>query len=105
MEKKIFDSTLNDINSELSRVSFVGGWCPCNLDIKLLNKCKSSITDNLDRWLHIKRWFLNIKSYSTTECSKFPVINDNVNNNPLVKLVLNIFSEDTCLEIDKKVRQ
>ncbi|CAD6240095.1 GSCOCG00002500001-RA-CDS [Cotesia congregata] len=107
LKKKNFNSTLNEINSELSRVSFVGGWCPCNLDIKLLNKCKSSITDNLDRWLHIKRWFLNIKSYSTTECSKFPVINDNNNNNhnPLVKLVLNICSEDTCLEIEKKINE
>lgn len=101
------NSKLNDINLKLSRVSFIGGWSPCNQDIKLFNKFNSLFTNNnnTDCWLHIKRWLVNIKSYSAAECSKFPIVNDT--NDSLIELAISICSDVITSDghLDQKVRQ
>ncbi|XP_053596074.1 histidine--tRNA ligase isoform X1 [Microplitis demolitor] len=101
------NSKLNDINLKLSRVSFIGGWSPCNQDIKLFNKFNSLFTNNnnTDCWLHIKRWLVNIKSYSAAECSKFPIVNDT--NDSLIELAISICSDVITSDghLDQKINE
>ncbi|XP_015125532.1 histidine--tRNA ligase, cytoplasmic isoform X1 [Diachasma alloeum] len=62
-----FKSKLGDINTDLGDISYVGGWAPSYYDKKLYDICVDSLNGEIDSFPHLKRWFINVKSYEPSE--------------------------------------
>lgn len=95
---------LESLNNDFADVSYVCGWYPTSKDTKLFDLFLV-LNDELARWPHLNRWYINIKSFTREERLAFPAVEA-----PLTSLEKKI----TCLKgiccisknmLDKKVRQ
>ncbi|XP_063986424.1 histidine--tRNA ligase, cytoplasmic isoform X1 [Diachasmimorpha longicaudata] len=66
-----FKSKLGDINTDLGNISYVGGWVPSYYDKKLYDICIELLNGEIESYPHLKRWFINVKSYEPSERDKF----------------------------------
>ncbi|XP_033342044.1 histidine--tRNA ligase isoform X1 [Megalopta genalis] len=60
------ETQLESLNHEFAEVSYVCGWVPTTKDALLYDFC-ATFDERLSKWLHLKRWFTNIRSFDQAE--------------------------------------
>lgn len=103
-ERSDINVELESLNNDFADVSYVCGWCPTSKDTELFDACVI-FNDELARWPHLNRWYINIKSFTREERLTFPAAEA-----PLTSLAEKIKClKNTCYisknMLDKKVRQ
>jgi len=83
----------------------VCGWCPTSKDTELFDTLRIVLNDELARWPHLNRWYINMKSFTQEERLAFPAAKA-----PLTSLAEKIERLESTSYIsknmlDKKVRQ
>lgn len=61
---------LEEIDKRLTQYSYVCGFVPSKFDIDLRNKLGNNF--DVDKYVHIKRWWYHMRSFSESEISLFP---------------------------------
>lgn len=61
---------LEEIDKRLTQYSYVCGYVPSKFDIDLSNKLGSNY--DIDKYVHIKRWWYHMRSFSESEISLYP---------------------------------
>ncbi|RXG57390.1 Valine--tRNA ligase [Armadillidium vulgare] len=73
------------LNSHLANNSYINGYLPTDLDLKLVPHIAAS-GQNLSKYKHVLRWYLHISSFSLEEWKEFgnsnTMCNNNKSNNP-----------------------
>ncbi|KAI4494409.1 hypothetical protein M0802_008901 [Mischocyttarus mexicanus] len=65
---------LETLNNEFVDISYVCGWIPSSKDNQLFNLCTSYYNDDIAKWPHLNRWYINMKSFTEAERSNFPAL-------------------------------
>ncbi|KAH0955355.1 hypothetical protein HN011_004972 [Eciton burchellii] len=63
---------LENLNNDFVDVSYVCGWCPTSKDTELFDILHVIFDNELARWPHLYRWYINIKSFTQEDRLKFP---------------------------------
>lgn len=96
---------LENLNNDFADVSYVYGWCPTSKDTELFDTLRVVLNDELTRWPHLNRWYINMKSFTQEERLAFPAV-----ETPLTSLARRV-DKLKCARyinkdmLDKKVRQ
>lgn len=95
---------LESLNNDFADISYVCGWYPTSIDTELFDTCVT-LNDELAKWPHLNRWYINIKSFTHEERLAFPAV-----ETPLTSLAEKTKRlKSTCYidknVLDKKVRQ
>lgn len=61
---------LEEIDKRLTQYSYVCGYMPSKFDIDLSIKLGNNF--DIDKYVHIKRWWYHMRSFSESEISLFP---------------------------------
>lgn len=89
---------LEEIDKRLTHYSYVCGYMPSKFDIELSYKLGSNF--DVNKYVHIKRWWYHMRSFSEYEISLFPATPPP--NNVLSKGYKNI-EEKSNINIDEQV--
>lgn len=88
---------LESLNNDFADISYVCGWYPTSKDTELFDACVF-LNDELTRWPHLNRWYINIKSFTYEERLAFPAAKI-----PLITLAEKIKRLKSICYIDKNV--
>lgn len=61
---------VDEINKRLTQHSYICGYLPSKFDIELSNKLGNNF--DMNKYVHIKRWWYHMRSFSESEISSFP---------------------------------
>jgi len=63
---------LETLNNDFADVSYACGWCPTSKDTELFDTLHVIFDNELARWPHLNRWYINIKSFTQEDRLRFP---------------------------------
>ncbi|EFN84523.1 Histidyl-tRNA synthetase, cytoplasmic [Harpegnathos saltator] len=103
-EQSDINVDLESLNNDFADISYVCGWYPTSKDTELFDTCVI-LNDELARWPHLNRWYINIKSFTYDERLAFPIV-----ETPLTSLAEKIKRlKGTCYVgknvLDKKIAE
>ncbi|KYM97540.1 Histidyl-tRNA synthetase, cytoplasmic [Cyphomyrmex costatus] len=75
-EQSDINIELEGLNGDFADISYVCGWYPTSKDAELFDTLSTVLNDELARWPHLNRWYINMKSFSQEErsCLAFPAV-------------------------------
>lgn len=83
MKNTFTERLFNNLNDHISLRSYMVGYKPSQLDYELYLILREN--GNINNYVHLKRWYEHIASFTENECKTFDSHNEHIE---LIKIIL-----------------